>query len=91
MGYSPRGQRESDTTERSHFHFTVSYNLTIALNQNMTFLRTGLFLKRDICDLFKIKKANLSILAFLPGIRVIPGANFFFEADLRETSVSGFH
>ena len=55
-GLSPRGQRESDTTERRHFHVTVSYNLTIALNQNMTFLRTGLFLKRDICDLFKIKK-----------------------------------
>ena len=37
--------------------FTVSYNfMTITLNQNMTFLPTGLFFKRDMCDLFKINK-----------------------------------
>ena len=56
VGYGPRGHKESDTTERPHFHFTVSYHLTVTLNQNMTFLHTGLFLKRDMCDLFKIHK-----------------------------------
>ena len=28
MGYSPWGRKESDTTERLHFHFSLSLSLT---------------------------------------------------------------
>ena len=35
MGYSPRGRKESDTTERLHFNYEKDVNVyTVGLNQH---------------------------------------------------------
>ena len=40
MGYSPRGRKESDLTERLHFHFPVSYLIVnnAAVNMECSYL-----------------------------------------------------
>jgi len=34
VGYSPRGRKESDTTERLHFHFHAKYYISYKLNHS---------------------------------------------------------
>ena len=46
MGYSPRGGKESDTTERSHLHFHSVYsrskNILLCLKTFLVFFRSRL-------------------------------------------------
>ena len=59
MGYSPRGHKESDTTERLHFHFQKPSQLSKAV---LVFLHLAILKSRVELMLDPIVKSYGSIL-----------------------------
>ena len=67
MGYSPRGRKESDTTERLHFNYEKDVNVyTVGLNQH----RSGHFWLFEQSALKWRKKANCKAFKFLHSWKV---------------------
>ena len=63
MGYSPRGRKESDTTERLHFHFHFHYvSIKVLFKLLHLFLTNGTFIDLLLwrsCDNIKIELFSL--------------------------------
>ena len=68
MGCSPRGRKESDTTEQLHFHFFMSYFSPPRSVVVFAYLDLSLMLLIGSCaGLSGVEKSLVAVVSFFPG------------------------
>ena len=79
MGYSPRGRKESDTTEQLHFHFSFKYTqlvgggdtgLVCVLIMNSWSMLSILYLETLVCTHFTGGETEIQVVEPLTKLSV---------------------
>ena len=93
VGYSPRGCKESDTTERFHFHFGW---FTVLDMVNLAALKTGVFKNRSFQNIFYFflsaskPRRGITVVVWFPDVQFLKDGPCCFPSFLqRLTSPPG--